>query len=73
MLPPDEVLIRTYAEAKLPADRVSTEARTRQAFIAHLPSQYHDTDAEAVAKRLLNLRRRGLLAKVGRKPNTTEE
>lgn len=63
MLPPDEVLIVAYAKARLTADRVCTEAKSRQEFMAILPHEFQNSDSEAVAKRLLNLRKGGFLTK----------
>jgi len=66
MFPPDEILITVYAAAKVPADRVALEQQARQQFMSHLPDTCRDCDPEKVAKRLVYLRKKGLLARLQR-------
>lgn len=63
MIAPDEVLVETYKKVGITADRIALEAESRDAFMARLPS---GCDPEDVAKRLVNLRRRGKLPRLHR-------
>lgn len=60
-MPPDEVLIATYCQVATPVDRILVDANLRAIFLAHLPVDYQTADSEAVAQRLVYLRKRGRL------------
>lgn len=72
-MPPNDVLIATYCQVATPVDRILIDANLRAAFLAHLPVGYQTTDSEAVAQRLVYLRKRGRLPRLFRTRLAREE
>ena len=72
-MPPDEILIATYCQVATPVDRILVDANLRAGFLNHLPVAYQTADPEAVAQRLVYLRKRGRLPRLFRTRRTREE
>jgi hypothetical protein len=67
-MPPNEVLIATYCQVAAPVDRIVLDAGLRAMFMGQLPTMYRTTDPEAIAQRLVYLRKRGRLPRLFRQP-----
>ncbi len=65
-LPPDDVLIAVYKSQQDSTDRITLSATARAAFLDRIPTEYQPCDPEAVASRLVYLRKKGRLPRLKR-------
>jgi hypothetical protein len=65
-LPPDEVLINAYVSLGVSSDSIAQDASHRGAFINLLPEPYRGVVPDAIARRLIQLRKARKLPKLFR-------
>jgi hypothetical protein len=59
----NEALIRAYTSFDSAVDRIAASGALRNQFLSRLPVEFQSIDDDELVRRLLNLRKRGKLAR----------
>ena len=65
-VPPDDVLVAAYVASAVTADRIATNQQHWIHYRAALPAEWRSADHQAVAARLISLRKQGRLPRLFR-------